>query len=167
MIKPRDEGASIGITLVKNKAELMSGLRELQKRFKHIYIEEFIKGKEVTVPVLEKDGIPIPLEVIELNHKAEFYSSAVKERFRGTTKIYIIPARLDKFLYEYVKQVAVLAHNAVGCKNYSRVDMVIDDNQIPQILEINSLPVITTWHTRIKWINFDDLIEQIISNAFQ
>ena len=165
IVKPRDEAASIGVNLIENIQQFVKVITALRKKFTDIFAERFVQGIEVTVPILEIDGIPVPLTVIEMDHKSIFYSFEVKERYRGKTLIYHVPARLNGFLFQYIQQVAVEAHKSIGCSNYSRIDLIIDRNETPYILELNSLPILPTWAARIEWLDFDNLVLQIIKNA--
>ncbi|MDO8461010.1 MAG: ATP-grasp domain-containing protein [bacterium] len=177
IIKPRDEGSSIGIAVVKSYDSLVDAIRSLRKRFEYIFVEKYIKGKEVTVSVVELNSKLKSLPVIEINHKAEFYSREIKlTDFRVSNQsknssLFYIPARLKKNLYKKVQKVASVAHKAVCCSGYSRVDIIVDSKNTPQILEINSLPVLESkdfvaWSARVEGIPYETLIEGIIKTAW-
>lgn len=177
IIKPRDEGSSIGITVVKSYDSLVDAIRLLKKMFEHIFVEKYIKGTEVTVSVIELNSGLKSLPVIEVNHKAEFYSRKIKlTDFRMSNQgknssLFYIPARLRKSLYKKVQKVATIAHKATGCSGYSRVDIIVDDKNTPQVLEINSLPVLESkdfvaWSAREEGIPYETLIEGIVKTAW-
>lgn len=178
IVKPRDEGSSIGISIAKELQQFIDIVCKLRERFDHIFAEEYLSGMEATVPVLEIDGIPKPLAVVEINHRSEFYSSEIKLRdFRMANQgqgssLFHVPARFEKNLYQRIQQTAVVAHNAIGCRGYSRVDMIIDSNNSQQILEINSLPVLESkdfvaWAARVEGIDYDKLIKEILKSALR
>jgi D-alanine-D-alanine ligase len=132
IVKPRDEGSSIGIDIARDARqliEIVSRLREivsrLRERFSHIFVEEYLTGKEVTVPILEINGAAKALAVIEIDHNSDFYSSDIKLRdFRMANQgkessLFHVPARLNDDMYKTVQKAAVAAHCAVGCRKDS------------------------------------------------
>jgi len=167
IVKPRGEGSSAGVTLVKNSSELIAAIKELKNKYSDIFIEKFIKGVELTIPILEMDGIPVPLVVIEVDPSGDFYNYKIKDEGMMQNNIYHIPARINEKFYQYAQQIAVIAHKSVGCRHYSRVDMIIDSSGKVQVIEINSLPALTTWPVRMPWLNFDWLIKQIMVNSMR
>lgn len=166
VVKPVSEGSSLGVTVVKEGDNLAGILKAAVDEYKDVFIEEFIKGKEVTVGILEDEALPI----LELKPKAEFYDYKAKYTSGGTE--FILPARLSKPLYRRTQDVALSAHRALFCQGYSRVDIIVGEDHVPYVHEINTLPGLTDLsdmpaEAAHAGINYDELIVRILKSAFE
>ena len=141
----------------------------LEKTFsfgRRVIVEKHIKGKELHVAILG-DRV---LGGVEVRPSLEFYNYEAKYT-SGLTE-YIIPPEIDKEVYENVKEMALKAHMALRCSGASRVDFMIDENNKPYILEVNTLPGMTTTSLLPKiavaaGLSFNDLIEEIVRLAIK
>ena len=169
VVKPSDEGSSIGMYIIdldkSNSLEnLKKAIRETFEISNQIIIEQFIKGKELTASILGENVLPI-IEIVPKNNLYDYISKYTK----GMTN-YIVPAKIN---YDIEKELCVYAmqvHKIVGCRHYSRVDFRLDDNGKLYVLEINTLPGMTSTSLFPKAaekvdISYSDLIEQIINRA--
>lgn len=137
VVKPQREGSSIGLSLAKNKKEFN---RACQKAFKYsdkIIAEKFIKGREITVGILGNR----PLPVVEVIPKRVFYDFRAKYKDNRTE--YKVPASLPSRLYKKAQTLGLLAHNALNCCDFSRVDMLLGEGGNIYVLEVNSIPGLT------------------------
>ncbi len=164
VIKPNDEGSTVGLTILyeENENDLENALDLAFSYSKKILIEEFIKGREITVPVIGEESYP----VIEIKPKEGFYDYEHKYS-KGKTE-YICPAEIEKSVETEAKQIALKAHKLLGCEVYSRVDFILTDKNELYCLEVNTLPGMTDTSlvpksALISGINFNQLIEKIIN----
>lgn len=166
VIKPVSEGSSFGVSIVKDRSILEDVILNTAKKFKEIFAEEYIKGKEVTVGILGDESLPI----LELAPKAEFYDYESKYTKGGTQ--FILPANLPEHMTKLVKETALMAHKALGCKGFSRVDIIIDSTHIPYVHEVNTIPGMTEQsdlpaEAECAGISFDELVVRILQSAYE
>jgi len=139
VVKPNDQGSTVGMTILHNPiADELSAAIALAGGFSStILIERFIPGRELTVPVIGGQALPI----IEIEPKAGYYDFENKYT-KGRTE-YHCPADLTEEVEEHVKNLAVAAHNVLGCRAYSRVDFRLTEDLMPVCLEVNTIPGFT------------------------
>jgi len=166
VVKPAAEGSSIGVSIIKEEKELTAGLEKTFSLGDRLIIEQFIKGKELHIGIL---GERI-LGGVEVRPSLEFYNYAAKYT-AGLTE-YIIPPEVDEDAYAAAGEMALKAHMILGCSGASRVDFIVDENGRPHVLEVNTLPGMTTTSllpkiARSAGLEFNDLIEEIIRLALK
>ncbi|MBU1996609.1 MAG: UDP-N-acetylmuramate--L-alanine ligase [Candidatus Omnitrophica bacterium] len=137
VVKPATEGSSIGVTIARDKSELEVALDIAWQYSDELLIEEFIKGREMTVGILDDR----PLPVIEIIAKNEFFDFEAKYQ-KGKTD-YIVPAVIPNYMSLRLQNIALRAHRALGCKGLSRVDFIVDNKNVPYVLEVNTIPGFT------------------------
>lgn len=166
VVKPASEGSTIGLTIANNEQELLSGIEEGFKHDDDILIEEFIDGMEVTVAVLGEKGKEQALPVIEIVPKNKFYDYEAK--YAPGMSDHIIPAGVDAEITAYLQKNAVLAHQSLDCRTYSRTDFIVPyDGSTPVLLEVNTLPGMTPTSlfpdaAREIGLSYGDMIERLI-----
>src|SRR5699024_7115961 len=136
VIKPNQEGSTVGLTIVQNVEETIAAIKLAAASDEYVLVEQFIKGTELTVPIMGKMNEEKSLPIIEIIPKNELYDYESKYDADGSE--HIIPARLDEEVTKKIQQYAVLAHQVLGCKTYSRVDFLLTEDNIPYILEVRS-----------------------------
>lgn len=142
VVKPPREGSSVGIEIVKTQAEAETAIAKASQHSKDLLIEEFISGSELTVPVI--DGVAYP--VIHIIPPEGVYDMATKYPWlsgKATGSQYICPADLDLETTMAVQAAAVAAHKALNLEVYSRVDVMLDSENRPYVLEANTIPGMT------------------------
>jgi D-alanine-D-alanine ligase len=142
VVKPPREGSSVGIEIVKTQAEAEVAIAKASQHSKDLLIEEFISGSELTVPVI--DGVAYP--VIHIIPPEGVYDMATKYPWlsgKATGSQYICPADLDLETTMAVQAAAVAAHKALNLEVYSRVDVMLDSENRPYVLEANTIPGMT------------------------
>lgn len=143
VIKPASRGSSVGVAIVRTFGQELLGAIETAFTFdNNILVEEFVPGREVTCGVLEdfagdKHHALHPLEIIP--PEGRFFDYEVK--YNGATKE--VPAPFFGEMLRNVRAAAVTAHTALGCRHYSRTDMIIKGTKI-YVLETNTLPGLTS-----------------------
>ncbi len=165
VIKPRCEGSSVGVGIIRNHDEKKRYLINNAYR-NEVLVQEFIDGQEINVAVIgnEKTGS------IEIDPKNEFYDYESKYFDNGKTK-HIIPPRINKKQLEEVEHLALKAHKILGCKGVSRTEFILEKKSKQfYILELNTQPGMTQTSlvpeiAKYKGIEFDELINWILDDA--
>ena len=161
VIKPNRQGSTFGLTIVNHEKQLSSAMQKAFKYGNNIIAEEYIAGREITVPVLGKLVSPI----IEIKPTHDFYDYDCKYT-PGLTE-YHCPAELEEDISYSIKEDTALLFDEFGCSVYGRVDYLIDKNGCHYFLEVNTLPGMTQTSLLPKslasiGIAFDSLIKRII-----
>lgn len=138
VIKPRFEGSSAGVAIVKTHEQWTNAMLTAAKTYTQIMAEEYIEGRELTVPILGEEALPV-IEIVP--NTDEFYTFDAKYSPGGST--HIVPARIDEDLSARLQMLALSAHRLLGLRDYSRTDFIVTKEGRPQILEINTLPGLT------------------------
>jgi D-alanine-D-alanine ligase len=164
VVKPSQEGSSVGVSIVRHETALAAALQEAFSYDREIIVEQFIKGREVQVGILEDRA----LGAIEIVPKNEFYDFDAK--YTAGMAEHILPARLPANLYQQVLRAGEEAHRALGCSGYSRVDFLVTEEGACYILEVNTLPGMTDLSLLPEiaggvGIGFEELVERILLAA--
>ena len=138
VLKPINEGSSLGVEICKNKKKLLYSIKKLFKRYDELIIEEYIGGQEIQVAVINEK----PLGAIELIPKRLFYDYQAKYTKKAKTK-HVMPARLKKEKYNEVLKIAKKTHKALNCRGVTRSDFKFYKNR-SYILDINTQPGMTS-----------------------
>lgn len=170
IIKPATQGSTIGLSVVNEDKNLKEALKEAFQYDDVAVIEEFIKGTEITAGIYDVEK-PICLPLIEIIPKTGFYD--YKTKYTPGLSDHIIPARLPEKIYKKAQELGVLAHQALGCRHLSRVDMLVEEktNNI-YVLEVNTIPGMTETSlypeaAKAFGIDFPDLIDSFIKAALK
>ena len=170
VVKPSSNGSSVGVNIVEDAAGLDKAVLAAFKLDKEVLVEEFIRGRELTCGVLDnfKDGVLPVTEIIPIkNHK--FFNFSAKYKTGHANEL--TPAPLEEALYKKAQDIAVRAHQVLGCKGYSRTDMILKQgNGTIYVLETNTLPGLTKNSLLPKaaaeaGLSFSQLLDHIISNS--
>ena len=161
VIKPNDEGSTVGLTIVKNESDIKEAIELAFKYTDKIMIEKYVKGRELTVSIVGDIAYPL----IEIKPKEGFYDYHHKYT-KGMTE-YICPAEVTDDVSNKAREIAIKAYHSLGCSVYSRVDFLLDDNGDLHCLEVNTLPGMTELSlvpkaVKAKGMEFNELIENII-----
>lgn len=167
VVKPSDEGSAIGVSIVREKAALSEALQVALGLCGEALVEEFIPGVELTVAVLGNDP-PEALPVIEIVPKNGWYDFEAKYT-PGMSK-HIIPARIPEAQLAEAGNWAVAAHEALGCRDLSRVDMIMAEDGALHVLEVNTIPGLTPTSlfpdaAAAAGISFGDLCDRLVRMA--
>lgn len=164
VVKPVAEGSSIGVNIVRGEEDIDDAVQSAFSYGRKIIIEQYIKGKEIQIGVLGQTV----LGGVEVRPSKEFYSYEAKYT-PGLTQ-YILPPEIDDYAYETLKDAALKAHNALGCRGATRVDFILDESNEPYILEVNTIPGMTETSllpkiAKLSGLEFSDLIEEILKQT--
>jgi D-alanine-D-alanine ligase len=162
VVKPLDQGSSVDCVIVHEGEDLAGPLRDLARRYRRCLIEEFVRGAELTVGVLGSEALP----PIQIRPSREFYDYQAKYLDNNTEYLFNIDLP-DPVLTE-VRELSVRAHQALGCRDFSRVDWIVEEGtNRPFALEVNTIPGFTDHSLLPKaaqqtGLSFADLCQRIV-----
>ena len=162
VIKPINQGSSLGVYICTNKN--IKNKIKLLKSYRRIIVEEYIPGREIQVAIMGQ----IKLGAIELKPKRKFYDYEAKYNAKAKTK-HIIPVEMSKKNLEKVLNIALKAHNLIGCKGVTRSDFkfyknrffLLETNTQPGMTKLSLVPEIAVY----AGMSFINLIEWILKDA--
>ncbi len=165
VVKPRNEGSSTGISIVRTHEEWSRAMIELSESRSMILAEEYIQGREFCCGVLFEAALPIA-EIVPQGR--EFYDYEAKYRPGGSR--HDVPARIDDDLAHRLQMLALSTHRLLGLRDYSRSDFIVSAGGRPYILEINALPGLTPTSVfpdvcAAAGIAFDALVDRLVRAA--
>ncbi len=165
VVKPRDEGSSVGISIAESKQELERMIRRTRRKFKELIFEKFMPGIMATCGILNQ----VPLPVLEIAPKRRRFYDYKSKYTAGMTE-YIVPARLPEDIYKKIQEYALAAHRAIGAHGFSRVDFVLDQDHNPFVLEVNTIPGLLhssnlPLEARAIGLTYDILIFEILKTS--
>lgn len=166
IVKPANEGSSIGMSKATNREELQVAFAEAAKYQCAVYAESWVEGNEYTVGVL--DGEPLP--VIRLQAANAFYDYDAK--YKATTTKYHCPCGLEPEQEAALQQLALQACDCIGIEGWGRVDVFIDDKGQAQLIEVNTVPGMTD-HSLVPMaaaksgMDFDELVWRILETSMK
>jgi len=166
VVKPGSEGSSIGLSIVADRKELDRAVREAFSFGKKVMIEQFISGREITVGVLGDKALPIVEIITEkgvYDFDAKYSSSATR---------YIVPAEIGEISYQDAQNLGLKAHRILGCRGFSRVDMLISGFGEISVLEVNTIPGLTErsllpMAAKQAGLDFDQLCVRMLLEAIE
>ena len=163
IIKPNDGGSTIGIYYVENIKEFKSSLLSAFSYSDNLMIEKYIKGREISVPILGDQVLPL----IEIVPSGFIYDYDSKYKSNGSE--YIIPAKIDDNLIRLISNSALSIYNEIGCRHYARIDFLLKDNKY-FLLEVNTLPGLTSTSllpksAKFVGLSYKELVRKIIELA--
>lgn len=164
MVKPAHEGSSLGMSKVNSAAALEQAHAKAAEYDEYILAERFIQGEEFTVSLVDDQALP----VIGLKTSHDFYDYEAKYQAQDTQ--YLLPCGLPTAQEQQIQALAYAAYQAVGCEGWGRVDIMLDQQQRPWLLEINTSPGMTD-HSLVPLaaqaagLTFPDLVVRLLMSA--
>lgn len=141
VVKPARSGSAQGVTLVHKQAQLSRAMIDAYVYCDVAIVEKLVEGTEIAISVIDLGAGPIALPAVEIEPLVGNFG--FEERYTAGETNYYAPARLTKAVAERAAKVAVAAHEALGLRHLSRVDMIVDKRGVPWFLEANVLPGLT------------------------
>ncbi len=149
VVKPPREGSSVGVHLCHNEQEITAALLDVARFGQDILVEELIAGAELTVGILGDEALPI-IQIdgnYDYAHKYPWSVAGQAARAAGAAHVetlHLCPAPLPPEVTQRVQKAALAAHRALGCRTYSRVDLMLEAaTGKPFVLEANTIPGMT------------------------
>ncbi len=168
VIKPIDQGSTIGITITNSEKEFEAGLKEAFSLSTELLIEEFVKGKEITVSLIGNgENIEI-LPVIEIIPKNEYYD--FESKYVPGMSTHLIPANIKPETYKEAQSVSLKVYRELGVRDFGRVDLIVDEDESVYVLEVNTIPGFTETSllpdaAKSAGISFEELVKRIAEFA--
>lgn len=164
VVKAPREGSTIGISVVDNEDAYKNGVANAFLLDGEVLVEEYVKGKELTVAVFE-DEVFMPIEIKPKKGFYDFHSKYTK----GETE-YLIPPTCDMDVAKQMMETAKKAYDALKCSGAARVDFILKDDGTFYALEINTIPGMTETSLLPKaaayhGISFKELVNKILKSA--
>ncbi|NPV47505.1 MAG: D-alanine--D-alanine ligase [Armatimonadetes bacterium] len=168
--KPNNEGSSVGVTICRDEETLAAAMRECLEVHGDVLVDRYIVGTELTVGVLGCGTGARALPVLELVPKREFYDYEAKYT-KGLTDL-VCPARIPEGAAHAAQEIALVAHQTLGCRGISRTDMHLDAAGQLWFHEVNSCPGMTETsdvphEAFAAGMTYDELVLEILQSAFE
>ena len=165
VIKPNDQGSTVGLTIVHNESELIPALNLAFNYSSNAMVEQFIEGRELTVTLIGGKALP----VCEIIPSHELYDYECK--YTSGMSRYVCPADIDLDLTERIQETTERLYNMLKCRHYSRADFRLDHEENLWFLEMNTLPGMTDTSlapiaAKAAGFSFNDLIDRIVLQAW-
>jgi D-alanine-D-alanine ligase len=166
VIKPVDQGSTIGLSIVREACDLEAAIALARRYSPGLILEEYIEGRELSVPVIEDEVYPI----IEIKPKEGFYD--YERKYTKGMTLYDCPADLDEGLCTMIQAGALKAYRVLGCENFARVDLRLSPDNKPYFLEVNTVPGMTETSlvpmgAEAMGISFPQLVDRIVLYALK
>lgn len=168
VVKAPEQGSSIGVHIVTRAEELNAALDDVFTYGREALVEEFIRGRELTVVVWGMPAAAEALPVIEITTASGRYD--YESKYTPGASTHIVPAALSKECTEAVQAIAVRAFTACGCSGAARVDIMLSEEEQPYVIEVNAVPGMTETSlvpdaARAVGMEFPELCEKILTMA--
>jgi D-alanine-D-alanine ligase len=169
MLKAPHEGSTIGISKITAAEDMRAGFDNCLRYDDTVLAEEFISGRELTVPVMGAGRGARALPIVEIRAPQGNYD--YEHKYFSDDTQYLCPAPLDAKLAAHIQSLAVEAYRALGCSGWSRVDFMLrTGDDAPFLLEINTSPGMTghslvPMSARAAGVSYEDLCIEILRSA--
>jgi D-alanine-D-alanine ligase len=166
VVKPNDQGSTVGLSIVEETAGLEAGVALAAEYSTHVLLERYIPGREITVAVLGDDALP----VVEIVPRSGFYD--YEHKYTKGMSEYHCPADLPKLKAREIQEAGLAAFHALGCEGYARVDLRLSPEGRAYCLEVNTAPGMTEMSlvpmaAKAAGIGFGELVERILTIAMR
>ena len=163
VVKPANEGSTIGISIVRKQKEAGLAIKNARTYDKKVMVERYIEGDEITVGIVNGEVLP----VVQVRPSSGFYDFEAKYK-KGMTE-YIVPAKISKSVAKKAAAIALEVYSIFELSGCARIDMLVDDD-LPKVIDINTSPGMTETSLVPKaWGHlgrtFDELVETILMEA--
>lgn len=171
VVKPAGRGSSVGVSIVRDSEDISRAFAEAFRFDNRAVVEEYQNGTEVSCGVLEDlSGATHPLSVVQIIPPVSHAFFNYDAKYSGETQE-IVPAPLPQTTTRRIQEAALAAHRALGCRHYSRTDMILVGSE-PVVLELNTLPGMTPEsifpkEARASGISFPVLMERFVALALR
>jgi D-alanine-D-alanine ligase len=167
VVKPRNEGSSAGVRLVRTHEEWSRAMLGISEQRSTILAEELVDGREFSCGVFFEQALPV-IEIVPEGR--DFYDYDAK--YVAGASRHEVPARIDRDLAHRIQMLALSTHRLVGLRDYSRTDVLVADSGRPYILEINALPGLTPTslfpeECAAAGISYDALVDRLVRAALE
>lgn len=170
VVKPVEEGSSLGMSICRSAGELAAGVEEAFRYDREVMVERFVQGREITCCVLGNTVLePLPLVEIIPNPEYPFFDYQAKYTPGATREI--CPAALSEKDKDRLQSCAIAAHRVLRCSGWSRTDMILEDGEV-YMLETNTIPGMTATSlvplaARAAGMSLSGLVDRLIEISLE
>ncbi|MDY6795617.1 MAG: D-alanine--D-alanine ligase [Actinomycetota bacterium] len=169
VVKPAAQGSALGVKVAFSMDELPRVVQSALHYDDRVLLEKYIPGMEVAASTLGNEDL-VSLPLVETVPRSGFFD--FDSRYTPGLTEYFCPARLDEETSRNAVEVALRTHRALGCLNVSRVDIIIDDEGVPQVLELNISPGMTETSllplaASVAGMDLRELVERLVELAME
>ena len=167
VVKPARQGSALGIKFARSAADVPGALVAAFSYDHKVLLERFVAGRELAVSVLAGEVLPVVEAIPRDGTRYDF-----EARYEIGRTDFVCPAELGDELTARVHETAVAAYRLLGCEGFARVDLMLDDDEVPQLLEINAVPGLTETSllpqaAEAAGISFDELVGRVVELAHE
>lgn len=171
VVKAAEQGSSIGTCVAASPQEMETVLRDIYQYDDKAIIEQYIRGMEVTVAVIGPAASPQALPIIEIDYNHEKLWD-YEAKYNAALFRHIIPARIRPELKTKLEEISLAVYQTLECRGFARVDFMIDEQETPYVLEVNTIPGCTETSllpdaAKAAGISFPELVSRIVEESLQ
>lgn len=171
VVKPAAQGSALGINIADTVDELPRAMVTALSFDRKVLLEKYVRGRELAVSILGGDELRVFPIVEAIPQEGHTYYDFDSRYTPGLTE-FVVPADLEEAVASEVEAVAVATYVALGCRGFGRVDLILDEEDHPWVLELNTIPGLTETSTmpmaaEAAGYSFEDLVEDIMEMAFE
>ncbi len=170
VVKPATQGSALGIKFARTPADVPAALVAAFSYDRKVLLERYVKGRDLAVSIIDEDGEPRPLPIVEaVPEQEDFYD--FESRYEIGRTRFVCPAELDERVADRAREIAIDAYKLLGCSGFARADLMMDASSGELfVLEINPIPGLTETSllpqaADAAGISFDELIGRILDSA--
>lgn len=169
VIKPAAQGSALGIKFARSAADVPAALVSAFSYDRKVLLERYVPGRDLAVSIVEEDGSPRALPIVEaVPNEKDFYDFEARYEI-GRTR-FVCPADLPDEVAQRTNELAIATYDALGCKGFARVDLMLHEDGELYVLEANTVPGLTETSllpqaAEAAGISFDGLIERLVAIA--
>tara|TARA_Y100000768_G_scaffold386701_1_gene375764 strand:+ start:5984 stop:6868 length:885 start_codon:yes stop_codon:yes gene_type:complete len=161
IVKPNNEGSSVGFYEIFNQKDLKIAFKKNKEYSGGLLAEEKINGREITVPILDGSALPI-VEIMPANKVYDYNS-----KYISSNTDYLVPADINNDVYKQILNMSEAIYSKMNCRHYSRIDFILNSEDCPYFLELNTYPGMTDKSLFPKsaasiGLSFQDLIKNLV-----
>lgn len=166
VVKASCQGSSVGVKIINDKNDLPGVIAELMEYDGELLFEQYMTGKELTVPIIRENGKIRTLPIIEITSENSFYD--FESKYTAGLSHHIIPARISDSIQDEINRLAIATYQKLNCRGIVRVDFMIDANGDPNVIEVNTLPGMTETSlvpdaAKAVGLSFEQIVETILN----
>lgn len=171
VVKPAAQGSAMGISFVVEAGELPRAMVSALSFDRKVLLEKFVRGRELAVSLLGDGGEARVLPIVEVIPSSGHTFYDFDSRYVAGETDFVVPADLAPGVAAEVERVSLATYRTLGCRGFGRVDMLLDDTDVPWVLELNTIPGLTETSTmpmaaEAAGLSFEDLVVQITESAW-
>jgi len=168
VVKPARQGSALGIKFARSPADVPTALVAAFSYDRKVLLERHVQGRELAVSILEENGVPVVLPIVEaVPEQEDFYDFEARYEI-GRTR-FVCPAQIEETVAIRAGEIALETYGLLGCAGFARVDLMLEASSDDLfVLEVNPIPGLTETSllplaAEAAGISFDELVERVLA----